>query len=207
MDLYYRMLSSSHRGCFIRYPWLFFRAECCWRGGGSQDAALPSREATLTDLVRFVFCSACQEEKLERFYFFWKCGVQPVRSLPAPRYPQLPPGVVDDQQVLSAPAPSIGGYGRAPGATTEKKGVFSRDEVEAFVLVISAGSRGWTTATPDDVLDFLRYLDTQRKGTRMVHEASCPGVSRGGATMRPGKEPLARNGTRPSPSEKALSLG
>ena len=45
---------------------------------------------------------------------------------------------------------------------------------------MSAGSRGWTTATPDDLFYFLYYLDTQEKGTKMVHEASCPGVGRVG---------------------------
>ena len=54
------------------------------------------------------------------------------------------------------------------------------DEFDAFVLVISAGCRGWTTATPNDLFDFLCYLDTQGKGTKMVHEASCPGVGRVG---------------------------
>ena len=54
------------------------------------------------------------------------------------------------------------------------------DEFDAFVLVISAGSRGWTTATPDNLFYFLCYLDTQGNGTKMVHEASCPGVGRVG---------------------------
>ena len=42
------------------------------------------------------------------------------------------------------------------------------------------GSRGWTAVTPGDVIDLLCYLDTQGKGTKMVHEACCPGVGRGG---------------------------
>ena len=54
------------------------------------------------------------------------------------------------------------------------------DKFDAFVLVISAGSRGWTTATPDDVFDFLCYLDTQGKDTKLVHATYCPGVGRAG---------------------------
>ena len=54
------------------------------------------------------------------------------------------------------------------------------DEFDAFVLVVSAGSRGWQTATLDDVFNFLCFLDTQGKGTKMVHEASCPGVGHAG---------------------------
>ena len=54
------------------------------------------------------------------------------------------------------------------------------DEFDAFVLVGSAGSRGWQTATLDDAFNFLCFLDTQGKGTKMVHEASCPGVGHAG---------------------------
>ena len=41
----------------------------------------------------------------------------------------------------------------------------SRPEFDAFVLVISAGCRGWKTAAPVDVFDLLGSLDTQEKGT------------------------------------------
>ena len=53
-------------------------------------------------------------------------------------------------------------------------------EIDAYVLVISTGSRGWTNTTLDDIFDFLCYLDAQGKGTKMVHAASCPGVDRAG---------------------------
>ena len=58
--------------------------------GGGQDAARPGRVATVRDLVRSAPYSACQEENLEQLNFCWKCGVQPVRSWPAPRYLQRP---------------------------------------------------------------------------------------------------------------------
>ena len=58
--------------------------------GRLQGAAPPGRVATVKDLVRFAFCSACQEENLEQFNFCWKCGVQPVRSLPARGIPSGP---------------------------------------------------------------------------------------------------------------------
>ena len=92
-----------------------------------------------------------------------------------------PPGYCGCRKSPGAPAPSIGGDGRALGATTEKYS--SRrvaDELDDFVLVISAGSRGWRTATPDDLSYFLCYLDTQGKGTKVVHESSCPGGGRVG---------------------------
>ena len=70
---------------------------------------------------------------------------------------------------------TYGGDGRASRASAESR---VADEFEAFVRVISAASRGWTTATPDDVFDFLCYLDTRGKGSKVMHETSLPGVVR-----------------------------
>lgn len=44
---------------------------------------------------------------------------------------------------------------------------------DLFVLAVSAGSRGWQSASPDDGFDLLRYLDVQGKGTKTVHGQSC----------------------------------
>ena len=54
------------------------------------------------------------------------------------------------------------------------------DSFDAFVLVVSAGYRGWLTATQDDVFNLLCFLDTQGKGTKMVHGAFCPGLAHAG---------------------------
>ena len=141
--------------------------------GGRQGAAPPGRMATARDLAPFTFCSACQEENLAQFNFCWKCGVQPVRSLPAPRYPRRPPVEVDVAKIQARRHQVLAAMEGRPGQLRKSR---VADEFDAFVLVISAGCRGWTTATPDDLFDFLCYLDTQEKGTKMVHEASCPGV-------------------------------
>ena len=127
--------------------------------------------------MRFAFCSACQEEILEQFNFCWKCGVQPVRSLPAPWYPQRPPVVVDVEKIQARRYHVLAAMEGRPGQLRKNR---VADEFDAFVLVISAGCWCWTTATPDDWFDFLCYLDTEGKGTKMVHEASCPGVGRAG---------------------------
>ena len=66
---------------------------------GLQGAAPLGTVATARDLTWFAFCSACQEETLAQFNFCWKCGVQPVRSLPAPWYPQQAPVVVDVEKI------------------------------------------------------------------------------------------------------------
>ena len=71
----------------------------------------------------------------------------------------------------------ISGDGGRPGQVWQSR---VADEFDAFVFVISPGSRGGTAATPDAVFDFLCYLDTQRKGTKLVHATFCPGVGRAG---------------------------
>ena len=119
----------------------------------------------------------CRNANLAPFNFCWKCGVQPVRVLPAPRYQQRSPVVVDVQRLQSRRRNVLAAMEGRPGQVRKSR---VADEFDAFVLVISAGSRGWTTATPDDVFDFLCYLDTQGKGTKLVHETSCPGVGRAG---------------------------
>ena len=56
------------------------------------------------------------------------------------------------------------------------------DDFDAFLLSYSNGNRGWEQATPDDVFDFCCFLDTQGKGTKMVHDQDCPGVGTPGET-------------------------
>ena len=53
-------------------------------------------------------------------------------------------------------------------------------EFDLLTLFNSAGSRGWTTATPHYLLDFLSCRDIQGNGTKMAREASCPGLGRVG---------------------------
>lgn len=47
---------------------------------------------------------------------------------------------------------------------------------DAFLRSYTNGLRGWEEATPDDIFDWLCYLDSQGQGTKVVHNRSCPGV-------------------------------
>ena len=79
------------------------------------------------------------------------------------------------------------------------------DEFDALTLVIWAGSRGWTTATPDDVFDFLGYLDTQEKRTNMV-QATFSRALEVQAMTRVWTGLHAEDGTRLSQPGKRLSV-
>ena len=147
-------------------------AERCQRGG-SPGRATPRPVATIRYLVLFAVCSSCQEEN--QFNFCWKCGVQPARTVPVPRYPQRPPVVVDADKIQARRSQVLAAMEGRPGELQNLA-----DEFDSFLLAYLAGSRGWTTATVDDLVDFLCFRDTQGKGTNMVHEASCPRVGRAG---------------------------
>ena len=92
-------------------------------------------------------------------------------------YPQRTPVVVDVGKIQARWHQVLAAREGRPGQLRKSR---VADEFDAFNLVISARSRGWATATPDDLFDILCYLDTQGKSTKMVHEASCPGVGQVG---------------------------
>eukprot|EP00752_Nemacystus_decipiens_P007886 g7046.t1 len=55
-------------------------------------------------------------------------------------------------------------------------------DFDAFIHAHSVGRRGWDAATPDDIFDWLCFLDTHGQGTTVVHRLDCPGVGTSGAT-------------------------
>ena len=50
------------------------------------------------------------------------------------------------------------------------------DDFDAFMHAKSGGTRGWDSATDDDVFDWFCFLDTQGGGTKWVHSPQCPAV-------------------------------
>jgi len=56
-----------------------------------------------------------------------------------------------------------------------RKGV-AASQFDSFLVSYSKGTRGWLDARPDDVVDWLCFLDSQGKGTKLVHRVDCPGV-------------------------------
>lgn len=49
-------------------------------------------------------------------------------------------------------------------------------QFDSFLTSFSVGTRGWIQATPDDVVDWFSFLDSQGRGTKLVHDVACPGV-------------------------------
>ena len=115
---YFRTRPKPHRDFSSIFFGAFFTQNDASEGG-LQGAAPLGRVATAGDLVRFAFCSACQEENLVQFNLCWKCGVQPVRSLPVPRYLQRASVVVDVEKIQARRHQVLAATGR-PGQLRKK---------------------------------------------------------------------------------------
>ena len=124
-------------------------------GSHLQGGASLGRAATTRDSVRFALSSTWQEENVARLSFSWKCGAQPVRPLPAPRYPERLTVVVNIDKMQARRRQVLAAMEGHPGQAQKSR---VADEFDAFVLV---SNRGWQTGTPDDVFNFLCFLGTQ----------------------------------------------
>lgn len=107
--------------------------------------------------VQFVYYSTSQEERVARVMFCWKCGPQPVRSLPVPRYTSRVPVVVGVEnfrphrrQFLAA----IEGH-RGPVRRSRVA-----DGSDAFVPALSAASRCWQASIRYEVFNAVCFFDT-----------------------------------------------
>ena len=140
-------------GFFCPFSLAFLSSRTMPVGGGLQGAAPRGRGAKAGDQVQTAYFSLCQEENLAQLISAGTCGVQPVRSLPAPRYPQRAPVVVDVEKIQARRYQVLAAMEVRPWQP--RKGRVA-GEFDAAVLVISTGSRGWATATPDDVFYLLR---------------------------------------------------
>ena len=130
--------------------------------GGLQSAAPLGRVATLWTWygLRSV---PCARKKI------WRSSISAASAVFSPsgfwRYPQRTPVVVDIDKIQARRHQVLVAMEGRPGQRRKRR---VADEFDAFVVVISAEPRCWTTATPADFFDFLCYLDTQGKGTKMV---------------------------------------
>ena len=90
----------------------FLRVWCCggglvdrgypWTGRGPEFVGDLGGKPVLLPKVKLAmvaFRSSCHEENLAQINLRWNCGVQPVRVLLAPRYPQRSPVVVYVQKL------------------------------------------------------------------------------------------------------------
>ncbi|CAN0042059.1 unnamed protein product, partial [Pylaiella littoralis] len=107
------------------------------------------------------------------FKFCWQCGRQPRDSAPATgvALPALP--AIDHARLQARRSQILSAMARRAGQV--RKGKIAKD-FHAFALAFSHGRRGWDAATPDDVFNWLCFLDSQGNGTKVVHDRSCPGV-------------------------------
>ena len=136
---------------------------------------------------------------MEQLTFCWKCGVQPVRSLPAPRYPQRPPVEVDVAKIQARRHQVLAAMEGRPG---QLRKIRVADEFDAFVLVNQQGVAAGLLLLRTICLTSSAILTRREKAPRWCTKHLVPAWA-GWATIRVGKGPCARDGTPPSPSENA----
>ena len=126
----------------------------------------------INDLFRVVQCHACRETNLRQYYFCWRCGAQPTLVPPraSPSHDTLRFDTVKRtarrNQVVAAMASKAG----------QKRKRRVADIFDDFLRPLSGGSRGWSDGMPDDVFDWLCFLDSHGGGTKWVHQRTCPGL-------------------------------
>ena len=155
----------------------FVTIACEWGvlGGDVTRVHCPWQVPSARDLPRFAKCRSCGTENVAQLCFCYHCGVPPTSTIVASSTPLgAGPGLVIDVPSLTARRAFV------TTAMAGRAGQIRKDKMagdfDLFLRTLTSGQRGWESATPDDVFDWLCYLDTQGNGTKLVHDRSCPGV-------------------------------
>lgn len=133
--------------------------------------ALPYGPTRAVDLIPQVLCGACGGTNLGPYVFYKESAY---RGGPVPRS-DAPPTVVDVgkfetriQDVLAAVANTTGQQRKSSVA----------DNFDGFVRARTQCGRGWKTATDVEVFECLCWLDSQGRGTKLVHAPTSRGGDR-----------------------------
>ena len=124
------------------------------------------------DLLKVVQCQACRETNLRQYNFCWRCGAPP--ALVSPRAPLSHDAVQIDTVKLTARRDQV--MLAMAGRAGQKRKRRVADLFDDFLRSFSGGRRGWSDGTPDDVFDWLCFLDSHGGGTKWVHQRTCPGL-------------------------------
>ena len=173
----YRILSHVDCVATVRVQDLLRRASFALiealRGDAKNAPPPPLRGPTwVRDRCRRVLCHACFHENDETYRFCQNC------SRVSPRGP---PEVGNDSNLLVVhETPLRIRYDQFFSFQNEKVGQRRKSAVadgfDKFVRSRSNGASGWEDASPDRVVEWLCFLDSQGKGTTIVHATSCPQV-------------------------------
>ena len=173
----YRILSHVDCVATVRVQDLLRRASFALtealRGDAKNAPPPPLRGPTwVRDRCRRILCHSCFHENDETYRFCQSC------SREAPRGP---PAVGNDSNLLVVnETPLRIRYDQFCSFQNEKVGQRRKsagaDGFDKFVRSRSNGASGWEDASPDRVVEWLCFLDSQGKGTTIVHAPSYPQV-------------------------------
>ncbi|CAM9782122.1 unnamed protein product, partial [Sphacelaria rigidula] len=120
-----------------------------------------------------VLCGAYLEHNDGNYRFCQRCGVPTKLTLPAPRPRGEAPLHITD--ILLNDRLAAFDAARAARVGHRRKSVVA-DYFDRFIHQRSGGAMGWENATPEQVVDYLAYKDSQGTGTKVVHVGQCPQI-------------------------------
>ncbi|CAM9967174.1 unnamed protein product, partial [Sphacelaria rigidula] len=120
-----------------------------------------------------VLCGACLGHNDGNYRFCQSCCVPAKLTRPAPR-PQGEAQLHINDSLLND-RPAVFAAARAAKVGHRRKSVVA-DDVDRFIRQRSGGAVGWENATPEQVVDYLAYKDSQGTGTKVVHVLHCPQI-------------------------------
>lgn len=127
----------------------------------------------MRDLVRLARCSTCTQDNVPNFNFCFHCG-EPATAATVSTHRSPGQFIAIDHVKLQARRK------QADAAMQGRPGQVRKDVIathfDSFLRSYSAGGRGWLQALPDDVVNWFCFLDSQGRGTKLVHVVDCPGV-------------------------------
>ena len=127
----------------------------------------------MEDRIIQVFCAICKARNDATFDYCLHCRTPPLWgpiALPTRRAV----GIVIDESRLAARKAAVA-LATSHNAGQKRKLRVS-DKFDAFISARSTQARGWASATNQDVLDGLCWLDSHDGGTKAVHSPNCAAV-------------------------------
>ena len=127
----------------------------------------------MRDLVRLARCSTCNQENVPNFNICFHCG-EPAAAAAVSTHHSPGQFIAIDHVKLQARRK------QADTAMQGWPGQIRKDVIathfDLFPRSYSAGARGWIQGLPDDVVNLFCFLDSQGRGTKLVHGIDCKGT-------------------------------
>ena len=127
----------------------------------------------MEDRIIQVFCAICKARNDATFDYCLHCRTPPLWDPIAPPTRRAVGIVIDESRLAARKAAVALATSHNAG---QKRKLRVSDKFDAFISARSTQAWGWASATNQDVLDWLCWLDPHEGGTKVVHSPNCAAV-------------------------------